>query len=552
MNPPTTVDASTPSLPPRHHPLVVARFRERREWIACLVLSALWFGLTLALRPLALPDEGRYVGVAWSMLQSGDWSVPRLDGGPFFHKPPLFYWITAAAMHVFGPGPAAARSASWLAGVAVTTGLFAFVRRWVGVEAARAAALVLATLPLFYAGAQYANLDMLVAGCIAGAVLLVAHAVLAQELGEPCRRVLGIAFGVAAVGVLAKGLIGVVLPVLVLLTWGLGSGRLSQVVKALTWLPGGAIFLAVAGPWFVAMQWRFPTFAHYFFVVQHFDRYVGGGFNNVEPFWFYPLALSVLALPWSPWLLVAALRQGRAALPSVLARDRGVPGLMIGWLGVVTLFFSFPSSKPVGYILPAAVPLAYLIAMAARAMAHGRSGLRRHALPLTGALAATCCVGAAIAAHYYQPKSQRTLALQLRAAMQPGEPVVFVGNYYYDVPFYARLTAPVHVVDPWRPAEVAQDSWRRELVDAQGFRGAPATPLLRPEELAPWLCGSHSAWLVGPWPTTPLAAWLADEPVAFRSGTTALWHYVATDRRWRRGLGCRATGAPDTDVMPMP
>ena len=60
--------------------------------VAGLIL--LWLAATVWLRPLALPDEGRYVGVAWEMMRSGDWLTPTLDGLPFFHKPPLFYWIT--------------------------------------------------------------------------------------------------------------------------------------------------------------------------------------------------------------------------------------------------------------------------------------------------------------------------------------------------------------------------------------------------------------------------------------------------------------------------
>ena len=61
--------------------------------------------------PLSLPDEGRYAGIARDMLVHGDWWVPRLDGLPFFHKPPLFYWLDALTMRLFGIGPATARSA---------------------------------------------------------------------------------------------------------------------------------------------------------------------------------------------------------------------------------------------------------------------------------------------------------------------------------------------------------------------------------------------------------------------------------------------------------
>ena len=70
----------------------------RRDWLVAGAAALLWLGFTLGLRRLALPDEGRYVGVAWEMLRSGNWLVPTLDGLPFFHKPPLFYWLTAASL----------------------------------------------------------------------------------------------------------------------------------------------------------------------------------------------------------------------------------------------------------------------------------------------------------------------------------------------------------------------------------------------------------------------------------------------------------------------
>jgi len=54
----------------------------------------LWLAAVAWLRPLSLPDEGRYVGVALEMLWSGNWLEPTLDTLPYFHKPPLFYWLT--------------------------------------------------------------------------------------------------------------------------------------------------------------------------------------------------------------------------------------------------------------------------------------------------------------------------------------------------------------------------------------------------------------------------------------------------------------------------
>ena len=58
-------------------------------WLALLLLS-------LALRPLLPVDETRYIGVAWEMWQRGDFLVPWLNGEPYSHKPPLFFWLVHA------------------------------------------------------------------------------------------------------------------------------------------------------------------------------------------------------------------------------------------------------------------------------------------------------------------------------------------------------------------------------------------------------------------------------------------------------------------------
>ena len=42
------------------------------------------------------PDEPRYASIGREMARSGDWVTPRLDGSPWFEKPPLLYWMTGA------------------------------------------------------------------------------------------------------------------------------------------------------------------------------------------------------------------------------------------------------------------------------------------------------------------------------------------------------------------------------------------------------------------------------------------------------------------------
>src|SRR5690606_9378249 len=112
------------------------RLQGRRAWPWVALFTFLWLAATTWMYPLLLPDEGRYVGVAWHMLASGDFLTPRLDGLPFFHKPPLFYWLTAASLSVFGDNAWAGRLCSVLAATVLVTVFYVFLRRYVGGRAA--------------------------------------------------------------------------------------------------------------------------------------------------------------------------------------------------------------------------------------------------------------------------------------------------------------------------------------------------------------------------------------------------------------------------------
>jgi len=181
--------------------------------LALLVL----LGCTAWARPLMLPDEGRYVGVAWEMMRSGNWATPTLNGLPFFHKPPLFYWINGLALKLFGTSCWAARTSSVLIGWMGGMGLYLFVRQHISHKLAWVSLLLLATMPFFFGGAQFANLDMLVGMLIALTVLAGAHAVMQQALGLPHKGWVWLTWVFAALGILAKGLIGAALPAAVLL-----------------------------------------------------------------------------------------------------------------------------------------------------------------------------------------------------------------------------------------------------------------------------------------------------------------------------------------------
>ncbi|HUG60090.1 MAG TPA: glycosyltransferase family 39 protein, partial [Candidimonas sp.] len=262
------------------------------------IVVFVWLAATTGLYPLLLPDEGRYVGIAWNMLSVGQYAVPRLDGLPFFHKPPLFYWLTALSLNVFGVNEWAARLSSVLSATLMAAVLFWFLKHYVNQRVAIVAVIVLATQPLFFGAAHYADLDMMVAGIIAATVIAGAVAAFKSENEEPYRAVLSLAYALAAAGFLAKGLIGIVLPGGIIFFWLLGRRRFDTMWRMVS-LPGIAVFLVLALPWVLYMQQRYEGFFDYYIVYQHFYRFFDKGFNNPSPFWFYVPVLLGLTLPWS-------------------------------------------------------------------------------------------------------------------------------------------------------------------------------------------------------------------------------------------------------------
>ncbi len=462
-----------------------------------LLLALAWLAMTLGIRPLALPDEGRYVGVAWEMLTSGNWLYPTLDGLPFFHKPPLFYWITAGSLSVFGAHEWAGRLASLLGASLAAFSLYGFALRWHGKAVARRTLLILVTQPFFFAGAQFANLDMLVAGFISVTVLLTAEAALNADKQHAYRGFLAGAYVSAALGILAKGLIGIVLPGMIIVIWLAWSRRLS-LLRRLVWLPGLALFALIAVPWFAAMQARFPDFLNYFFVYNHFQRFTESGFNNPMPFWFYLPVILILTLPWSWWLPGAWKRNELARHEVRRGESPAIAPLMWIWLAVIVGFFSIPSSKLVGYALPALPPLAYLIA-AGLGRKWGNEATLQRPMKWFAAAAVLVCVSAILANNIFNTKTNKELAGLIAAQRQAGEPVIFLNNQFFDLPFYLGLREPVKIFDNWNQPPLLQqrDNWQKALKDAGKFDPARAQALLLDHsQIVRVLCAQPASWVV--------------------------------------------------------
>ncbi|GAA0217258.1 glycosyltransferase family 39 protein [Castellaniella daejeonensis] len=529
------------------------RLQARRAWPWVALFSFLWLAATTWMYPLLLPDEGRYVGVAWYMLASGDYLTPHLDGLPFFHKPPLFYWLTAASLALFGDNAWAGRLCSVLAATALVTVFYVFLRRYASGRAAGRTTLILAVQPFLFGAAHYANLDMLVAALMGLTVMAGADAVFRREQLRPDGWSLAAMYAAAAAGFLAKGLIGIVLPGGVLFFWLLGRRRYRALARLLWW-PGILLFLALTLPWMVTMQLRHPGFFDYYIVYQHFQRFLETGFNNPHPFWFYVPVVLGLTLPWSiqlwRWFQPQGPLQTAFVPPAhrIEQVDRRVlRGLMLSWLAVVLVFFSIPASKLVGYVIAVLPPLAWFIQETfeqreeSNAPGAGRS-LVRHAL-----VAAGLCLLAVAALVLFPQRSTKGLAQALAASAQPGDHLVMLDQYSYDVPMYAGWRDPIIAVSHWDDPRIMQgDDWRRELADAAGFAPDRGADRLWPEQrLQAYLCDPGHA-------TTWLLAWLDEaerypalagrEPWA-QSRKMGLWRVPAAETV--NGCGETPSSAPE-------
>ncbi|MEO7081690.1 MAG: glycosyltransferase family 39 protein, partial [Flavobacteriales bacterium] len=77
-------------------------------------------------------DEINFAEIAREMLATNNWLQPQIGYVPFFEKPPLFMWMQAASMSVFGVGEFAARLPNAICGIITLLVLFRIGERMRG------------------------------------------------------------------------------------------------------------------------------------------------------------------------------------------------------------------------------------------------------------------------------------------------------------------------------------------------------------------------------------------------------------------------------------
>ncbi len=537
-----------------------SRFKARDLIILSLAIGLL-FSIMLGNRPLSVPDEGRYAEISREMAATNDYITPRLNNVKYFEKPVLFYWLESLSIKLFGIREFTLRL--WPALFALFGCLAVYLAGAIlyGRRTGQFAAAVLATSALYYALSQTIILDMPVTVLLT--VSLLSFILGTREEGPRRRLFMYGFFAFAALATLTKGLIGILIPGMVIGAWIVILNEW-RILKTMYLFSGIALFLAIAAPWHVLAERANPDFFQFYFIHEHFQRYLTKVHGRYKPFWYFIPILLLGFFPWSAFLVQAV----KNSLPSWRARQQHRETIfLLLWAALVFLFFSASSSKLIPYILPVFPPLALLLGrylakgwdenqlpgsraaylllpLFAAVLAIGlfllpqeRPEMDQHALGphrmvilfiltagaalmgvmqkrfgLRGGLSSLTLLAclflltASSAMPRLDTRSVKELAMGLKTRLQPDDEVVSYGAYYQDLPVY--LERRITVVD-----------WTGEL-----YFGTTV------EDTSEWMIGQSVFARRWKGPNTLYMMTSAEEYDTLRRNFTLPFHPVARNR----------------------
>ena len=359
----------------------------KRVWSFLFLAIAAFYLYGLGAVPLVGPDEPRYAQVAREMLARHDLITPTLGGLPWFEKPPLLYWMMMASYRVFGVSEFSARLGPAVCGL--LTALFVY---WIAASASspivreasvqieqqprnelsRYSALAFLSSLGVIAFARAASFDIVITMTLTGAFACffgwqVSYRTRSGSDGitanpSPARitPLLPAFYFFIGLSLLAKGLVGIVIPFGVIACYFLLRREWPQRKFVLSLFWGMPLALAVAGVWYGPMLARHGwTFVDQFIIQHHFARFATNKYHHPAPFYFYLPVLALLALPWTGQLLAAFNSARRWNWRGDAPLDH-LRVFALAWVVMPVVFFSLSGSKLTAYILPVMPAVALL------------------------------------------------------------------------------------------------------------------------------------------------------------------------------------------------
>ncbi|GAA5216460.1 glycosyltransferase family 39 protein [Corallincola platygyrae] len=427
---------------------------------ACaLCLSTLLVRLiSLGLYPLMDTTEARYGEMARIMVETGNWVTPMFDYGiPFWGKPPMFTWLSAAGFSLLGINEFAARLPHLLVGFGVLLLVWKTARlaRQNSSDAWLAAAILASTTAF-----------SLISGAVMTDTALTLGITLAMvsfwRAWQQQGRHWGYLFFVGlAIGLMSKGPLTLVLVGISLFLWLVPEGRWRHFTARLPLLTGPVLMLALTLPWYMIAEQATPGFLNYFLVGEHFKRFVVSGWQgdlygtaHKEVRGMIWLLWLITALPWTPILLTQFAKIIRVRERHQTTKTKGLigyAGFLWSWMLAPLILFTFSGNILYSYIMPGLPAMALLIV-------HYQSRLCwSPKVFLVGCLTPALLLAASVAllTEAIPPNSQKPL---LQAALQTQPEIANTPLYYlkerpFSGQFYsqgkAKLLAANHHQPPY-------------------------------------------------------------------------------------------------------
>jgi len=308
----------------------------------------------LSFMPLMEPDEARYSDTPSFMNSSGDYVTPHLNHVVYLEKPPLCYWATALLFRIFGENEFSSRLFVALCTWGCILLVFKMGKHFHDERTGMYSAAIFSTFLFPFAMGRINILDIPLTFFVCLATWSGYLYVLSGYRKKGWIYLLYIA---SALAFLAKGLIGVVFPFMIIGLWLLSYRKYREVLKLFSPV-GIALFLLLSLPWLILVQRANPDFFHFFFIQEHFLRYTTTMHHNRnEPFWFFIPIVILGTLPWLAFLCKVLKEKSHDMLSLLKAADRR---FLLIWFFFILGFFSLSSSKLVPYIAPVFLPIAVL------------------------------------------------------------------------------------------------------------------------------------------------------------------------------------------------
>jgi len=330
-----------------------------------LALTLLVFFTGLGSRDLWAPVEPRYAEIVRIMFAKGEWVVLTVNGELYTDKPILYFWLALIASKIAGGvNEWTVRLPSALAGIGFVLATYFTGRDFFGPKVGFVAGVALATSMRVIWEARWAHIDMLFGFFF----LLTIYFGARSLLGKGEKREILWAYGFMGLAVLAKGLIGIVLPALLLAAFAIVRRDWRIIVDAKLQL-GIPIFLLIAAPWFYLVnsatdgKWLAD-----FIYIHHFQRYTDG-MGHRQPVYYYLTTLPADFMPWTMFAIPAVV----AYFPYRRLMQRPTPLFFSLCFLVVFGFFSISDTKRDLYLLPLMPTLALLVGNYIEDLTEGRS-----------------------------------------------------------------------------------------------------------------------------------------------------------------------------------